>query len=242
MPYIRVPDCRNPNWTEGMWGGPEYIWLDVENPQHFEVIEVNWRRQYGQINYNVCVRIIPRSAAATEVHIHCPERCNRHLFDRHPDDAKEIIWGKHVLYLTTGENSGRSTWNGEEGPGWSRQRRRITTTRLQRAQAEFRVMLLDSDKVCTVTGETCHAVLEAAHVVPVHRGGRESLSNGILLRSDVHRLFGAKLPGFRINPETGEVLTSDFHYSGFDLCGAQIDEKLIRRTQKALRWRQKNGL
>lgn len=40
-----------------------------------------------------------------------------------------------------------------------------------------------------MTGEKTYPVLEAAHIVPVTRGGPHSPDNGLLLRSDIHKLF-----------------------------------------------------
>ena len=42
---------------------------------------------------------------------------------------------------------------------------------------------------CAVTGEHSAPVLEAAHIVPYSRGGKHEVENGILLRSDLHRLY-----------------------------------------------------
>lgn len=44
-------------------------------------------------------------------------------------------------------------------------------------------------KRCAVTGEKTLPVLEAAHIKPVSKGGFHGASNGLLLRSDVHKLF-----------------------------------------------------
>lgn len=45
------------------------------------------------------------------------------------------------------------------------------------------------DRRCAVTGERALPVLEAAHIVPYAAGGENALENGLLLRSDLHRLF-----------------------------------------------------
>lgn len=42
---------------------------------------------------------------------------------------------------------------------------------------------------CAVTDERALPTLDAAHIKPVAEGGEHRLDNGILLRSDVHRLF-----------------------------------------------------
>jgi putative restriction endonuclease len=57
-------------------------------------------------------------------------------------------------------------------------------------QGAFRVLVTDTYKRrCAVTREKALPVLEAAHIQPVADGGPHSVSNGLLLRSDVHTLY-----------------------------------------------------
>jgi putative restriction endonuclease len=57
-------------------------------------------------------------------------------------------------------------------------------------QGSFRVLIADAyGRRCTMTGERTFPALEAAHIHRYSRGGDHSLSNGFLLRSDLHRLF-----------------------------------------------------
>jgi putative restriction endonuclease len=57
-------------------------------------------------------------------------------------------------------------------------------------QGIFRVKVLDAyDRACAVTGEHSLPVLEAAHIKPYATGGGHEVSNGLSLRSDLHRLF-----------------------------------------------------
>ena len=57
-------------------------------------------------------------------------------------------------------------------------------------QGAFRVMVTDAyDRRCVVTGERTLPVLEAAHIKPYNLVGRHEISNGLLLRSDLHTLF-----------------------------------------------------
>lgn len=44
-------------------------------------------------------------------------------------------------------------------------------------------------RACAVTREHSLPVLEAAHIVPYGKGGEHHPRNGLLLRSDLHRLF-----------------------------------------------------
>jgi len=57
-------------------------------------------------------------------------------------------------------------------------------------QGSFRILTADNyERRCAVTGEKALPVLDAAHIQPVARGGQHRLANGLLLRTDVHRLF-----------------------------------------------------
>jgi putative restriction endonuclease len=57
-------------------------------------------------------------------------------------------------------------------------------------QGSFRVVVTDVySRRCAVTGERTLPVLEAAHIKPYAEGGEHEISNGILLRSDIHLLF-----------------------------------------------------
>jgi hypothetical protein len=61
---------------------------------------------------------------------------------------------------------------------------------LRRGQQAFRELLLrEYGRKCAITGETCVATLEAAHIVPYKGAETNRVENGLLLRSDVHILF-----------------------------------------------------
>jgi putative restriction endonuclease len=57
-------------------------------------------------------------------------------------------------------------------------------------QGTFRISVMDAyGRACAVTTEHSLPVLEAAHIRPYAEGGSHEVANGILLRSDIHRLF-----------------------------------------------------
>jgi putative restriction endonuclease len=57
-------------------------------------------------------------------------------------------------------------------------------------QGSFRVLVTDAYRYrCAMTSERTLPVLEAAHIRPFSSGGKHELSNGLLLRSDLHTLF-----------------------------------------------------
>jgi len=64
------------------------------------------------------------------------------------------------------------------------------THRPRLGQGAFRVMVTDFyDRRCAVTGERSLPALEAAHIRPVAENGTHRINNGLLIRSDIHRLF-----------------------------------------------------
>jgi len=63
-------------------------------------------------------------------------------------------------------------------------------TKVRLGQGAFRVLVTDAySRRCSITGEKTLPVLEAAHIKPYVESGPHFISNGLLLRSDMHKLF-----------------------------------------------------
>ncbi|MEZ0485918.1 HNH endonuclease [Fibrella aquatica] len=63
-------------------------------------------------------------------------------------------------------------------------------TKVRIGQGAFRLSVIDAySKRCAITGEKTLPVLEAAHIKPFSEAGSNTVSNGLLLRSDMHKLF-----------------------------------------------------
>jgi len=59
-------------------------------------------------------------------------------------------------------------------------------------QGSFRVLVTDTyNRRCAVTHERTLPALEAAHIKPYGENGPHRIDNGLLLRSDIHKLFDA---------------------------------------------------
>lgn len=73
----------------------------------------------------------------------------------------------------------------------------------QRAgQQAFKGLVLASyDRQCAITGNHIQPTLEAAHIRPVSDHGQNLVSNGLLLRSDVHTLFDLGYLGLNLRDE-----------------------------------------
>lgn len=63
-------------------------------------------------------------------------------------------------------------------------------TRARLGQGAFRVLVTDAyTRRCAITGERTLPALEAAHIKPFAQSGPNVTANGLLLRSDLHKLF-----------------------------------------------------
>jgi putative restriction endonuclease len=116
-----------------------------------------------------------------------------------PEDwAANIVRGKTY---DTEQNAGMALWNAvaerlrgspmleetaEQSPRFGAE----YLTRARLGQGAFRVLVTDAyQRRCAVTGERTLPVLEAAHIQPYAEKGPHLISNGLLLRSDLHTLF-----------------------------------------------------
>lgn len=78
---------------------------------------------------------------------------------------------------------------------------------LREGQPRFRQELITAyDARCAISGCALEQVLEAAHIHPYRGKDTNRVSNGLLLRADIHTLFDLGL--IRVNHETLELVTS----------------------------------
>jgi putative restriction endonuclease len=112
--------------------------------------------------------------------------------------AKNIVRGKTY---DTAQPDGASLWNAVEAR-FARGSLAVLTaeegarygaeylTRARLGQGAFRVLVTEAyERRCAITGERTLPVLEAAHIQPYAEHGPHLVSNGVLLRSDLHTLF-----------------------------------------------------
>lgn len=63
-------------------------------------------------------------------------------------------------------------------------------TKVRLGQGAFRILVTDAyQRRCAISGEKTLPVLEAAHIKPYSNSGGHFISNALLLRSDLHKLF-----------------------------------------------------
>ena len=119
---------------------------------------------------------------------------------------------------------------------------RLVAPRL--GQGTFRVAVMDAyQRACAITGEHSLPALEAAHIRPYSREGEHAVSNGLLLRSDIHKLFDkgyvTVTPDFRF--DVSSKLKEDFDngHSYFPMKGKtiRVPERNIEQPERELlRW------
>jgi putative restriction endonuclease len=111
-------------------------------------------------------------------------------------------------------------------------------------QGAFRILVTDNySRRCAVTGERTLPALDAAHIRPFSDGGKHEVSNGILLRRDIHSLFDSGYvtitPDLKL--EVSRRIKEEFengrHYYAMHGSGLTAPDDPRRRPNlKALQW------
>ena len=104
-------------------------------------------------------------------------------------EAGQFIW----KYLQRGWQHQRIPYLDGEAQRIEEERARYgkeTTITPRLGQGAFRVLVTDAyQRACAITEEHSLPALEAAHIKPYNESGPHAVNNGLLLRSDLHRLF-----------------------------------------------------
>jgi len=115
-------------------------------------------------------------------------------------------------------------------------------------QGAFRILVTDNYKRrCAVSGERTLPALDAAHIQPFADGGAHEVSNGILLRRDIHSLFDLGYVTispdmkFEVSGKIREEYENGRHYYALHGTSIQLPEDLGRRPNRsALTWHNEN--
>lgn len=122
-----------------------------------------------------------------------PDLKNKEILDSYGslDSFLEKVFDVSLEQLNTPELDLEDSIGFEETDNLVDARKKVLAQIVRRqGQAQFREKLFDLyDGKCAVTGCTVFEVLEAAHIVPYMGEKSNSLSNGVILRADVHSLF-----------------------------------------------------
>ena len=116
-----------------------------------------------------------------------------------------ILWNEVTARLENAKvkTLGPATEAAQESARFGRPH--LVTPRL--GQGSFRMLVADAyGRRCTVTAERTFPALEAAHIQRYSRGGTHELPNGLLLRSDLHKLFD--LGYISVDPDSMKIRVS----------------------------------
>ncbi|WP_456294854.1 HNH endonuclease [Vibrio sp. AK197] len=227
-------------WSESQ----EVIEFDYENLESIGLVRSSselWDSG-DEYNYVIEPKINKLEDGVVEVTIKYESRINADI------DPDEVCWGTSTLLLKPNAHSGEAHWLDDSGvshdgvcrwvrldsPLKSSQRRRVTSTKLQREQAQFRKLLMKYDKCCVLTGEESNTVLEAAHIIPVAEGGPDIPSNGIVLRCDLHKLYDSAAFKFDSNGNVHINLEACSSYYAKLLSDTRLPRATLKRVQQAL--------
>lgn len=222
----------------------EIIEFDYENLESIALVRSSselWDSG-DEYNYVIEPQINKLEDGVVEVTIKYEPSINRDI------DPDEVCWGTSTLFLKSNEHSGKAHWRDDvdhshdgfcrwvrlDSPLKSSQRRRVTSTKLQREQAQFRRLLMKLDKCCVLTGEESNTVLEAAHIIPVAKGGLDIPSNGIVLRCDLHKLYDSAAFKFDSNGNVHVNLKACSSYYAELLTDTKLPRSTLERVQQAL--------
>lgn len=198
-----------------------------------------FREQNGCLTLQEFTRLIksikPRFEPNPE--IGCIVLTNPIFFDKRDWIPAPEDWGKSIQtgkYYNTEETIGKRVWNKielllnkylihepssrtnqfmvEEAP--SERYRNTVLSKVRIGQDAFRTQVLEAyQKRCAITGERILPVLEAAHIQRYSEMGPHMIANGLLLRSDLHKLFdtGYITITTNYNVEISKRLKEDYH-------------------------------
>lgn len=147
------------------------------------------------------------------------------------------LWTRNELELKIGEDDLSNRYGAEQ----------IVRPRI--GQGAFKVLVTEAyHRRCAISGEKTLPVLDAAHIKPYSQEGPHSISNGLLLRKDLHVLFdrGYITVGEDLHIEVSKRIKEDYgngreYYSfhGMELAG--IPNSFAERPAKEfLRWHNEN--
>jgi len=164
----------------------------------FSKMILNYRTDKSNINPTIgCIVLTNPIFFKREDWIETPPDWGKSIVQGKSYDSEDaigkIVWEKVELLLEkylhiNSIDIGKSQFQYEEpiSPAYGKS----ILTKVRLGQGAFRVLVTDAySRRCSITGEKTLPVLEAAHIKPYAESGPHFISNGLLLRSDMHKLF-----------------------------------------------------
>lgn len=172
------------------------------------------------------IRRLARDASAFDPVVGCTVLAQPFFLPREEWIDLEGVWPSNVVtgrYYDSSAGDGAAIWNAIHGPSRSMgfvaepeaRYGSPTLVRPRLGQGAFQVVVLDAyGRRCAITGESTLPVLEAAHILPFAEAGPHEIGNGLLLRSDFHKLFDRGL--ITVTPDLHVEVSSLIHKQWFN--------------------------
>lgn len=155
----------------------------------------------SRADFEAMIRRLASDKTAKDPYVGCTILTEPFFWAREQWVPAEPYWSKNVVvgsYYETQEGPGVGLWSEVQmrqtlplvaEPEDSRYGKAVLV-RPRLGQGSFQVIVTDAyQRRCAITGERTLPVLEAAHILPYSEKGPHDLRNGLLLRSDFHKLF-----------------------------------------------------
>jgi len=123
----------------------------------------------------------------------------------------------------------------------------LTAIKSRRGQVNFRQSLLTAfNDTCCITGCSVSSVLEAAHIISHSDETNYKVTNGILLRADIHTLFDLNLIGIDqhgVVHISNELEQSEYSgYQGVVIASSLSEDTAVNFKKRFVEYIEKNSL
>jgi putative restriction endonuclease len=152
-------------------------------------------------DFETMIRRLASDKTAKDPYVGCTVLSDPFFWPREQWVAAEPYWKNNIVvgaYYDSQEERGARLWDEVQArqalplvadPEQERYGKPVLV-RPRLGQSGFQVVVTDAyQRRCAITGERTLPVLEAAHILPYAEKGPHELQNGLLLRSDFHKLF-----------------------------------------------------
>lgn len=167
---------------------------------NFRQMIMHFRRQIGAVEPDPsigCIVLASPFFLSKEEWLPVPSNWSANIVQGKTYDANDQsgqpLWLRIQDYLQGGKRNFLGSAKHEEIVGVAEDHALYGAEYLIRArlgQGAFRILVTEAyGRRCAITGERTLPVLESAHIKPYAKSGPHRTNNGILLRSDLHKLF-----------------------------------------------------
>jgi putative restriction endonuclease len=166
--------------------------------QEFQSMIINYRSDKQNLNPTIgCIVLTNPIFFEESDWIETPSNWGKSIVQGKSYDTKDVIgneiWTrverlleKYLIHKPDNEIKNQFLLEESSPPAYGNS----VLTKVRLGQGAFRVLVTDAySRRCSITGEKTLPVLEAAHIKPYAESGPHFISNGLLLRSDMHKLF-----------------------------------------------------